>query len=246
MKHYEEGAAWYDLVSQGFPGELGFYLKEAKKANGKVLEAACGTGRIYLELLEGGVNAYGFDLSNDMLRVLKDKAKGRGLEPKVKLADMRTFNYPNKFDLIMIPYNSFLHLETREDQKKCLMNVRKHLKKGGRLILGIFDPRIDYLAKVDRKTETSVLDKKSGKRIKMENFSHYDYFNQHIYSFHRLINPPKGLPREKIEFTCTYIFPREFMNMLELCGFRKWKIYGGFDYEPYIKHGQNLVWIAYK
>jgi SAM-dependent methyltransferase len=246
MKSYGRGAVWYDLISQGLPGELGFYLKEAKKAKGKVLEAACGTGRIYLELLEAGADAYGFDLSKDMLRVLKEKAKTRGLSPKVKLADMRTFRYPEKFDLILIPYNAFLHLEEREDQKKCLTNIRRHLRKGGRLILNIFDPKVDYLAKIDRKTVRSITDKKSGRRLRLEDVPHYDLLNQRIHAYHRLLNPPSGFPKERLEFTLTYIFPREFMNMLELCGFRKWELYGGFDRRPYSKHGQNLVWIAYK
>ena len=241
MKSYGKGAAWYDVLSIGLPGELEFYLREAKKAKGRVLEAACGTGRIYLKLLEAGVDAYGFDLSPDMLRVLKEK--GRGLGTKVKKADMRTFRYPFRFDLIMIPYNAFLHLETREDQKRCLRNIRRHLRKGGRLILNIFDPKMDYLAEIDRKKITSV---KSGRRLRVENVSHYDIPNQRIESYHRILNPRPGFPREKMEFTLTYIFPREFMNMLELCGFRRWELYGGFRREPYAKNGQNLVWIAYK
>jgi hypothetical protein len=70
--------------------------------------------------------------------------------------------------------------------------------------------------------------------------------NQHIYSYHRIINPPAGLPKEKVEFSLCYIFPREFMNMLELCGFKDWKVYEGFGYKPYKKHGSMLVWVAYK
>jgi len=241
MKHYEEGARWYDILSPGMPGDVPFYLGEAKKSKGRVLELACGTGRIYLELLNAGVDAYGLDLSGDMLAVLKGKAKARKLWPKVKLADMRTFHYPFKFGLIIIPYNSFLHLESREDQKKCLENVRRHLGKGGKLIITIFDPRVDFLAQVDRR-----ITEHRGKRLEVESFSHYDLVNQHIRSYHRLVNPPGGMPSEKLELSLCYIFPREFMNMLELCGFRKWKVYGGFDRRPYNKHGQNLVWIAYK
>jgi SAM-dependent methyltransferase len=246
MKHYAEGARWYDLISTGLPGDVSFYLKEAKRAKGRVLELACGTGRIYLELLEAGVDAYGIDLSPSMLRVLRQKAKARRLEPKVKKADMRTFRYPFKFDLIIIPFNAFLHLETREGQKKCLTSIRCHLKRGGRLVLDIFDPRVDYLAAIERTTTSTVADPKSGRKTYMENFSRYDLPGQHIYSYHRLIKPPEGLPKEKIEFTLTYIFPREFMNLLELCGFKKWELYGGFGYGPYKKHGQSLVWIAHK
>ena len=75
MKYYNEFAELYDDVSKGLTGELEFYLKEAKKAKGKVLEAACGTGRILLPLLEAGIDIEGFDISKSMLDVLKQKAK---------------------------------------------------------------------------------------------------------------------------------------------------------------------------
>jgi hypothetical protein len=34
MRYYEEGARWYDLFSTGTPGDLNFYLKEARKTSG--------------------------------------------------------------------------------------------------------------------------------------------------------------------------------------------------------------------
>ncbi|MFH0737973.1 MAG: methyltransferase domain-containing protein [Candidatus Micrarchaeota archaeon] len=246
MKHYYDAARWYDLFSVGIPGEGGFYLREAKKAKGKILELACGTGRIYLDLLEEGVDAYGLDLAAPMLDVLKNKAKVRGLSPKVKKADMRDFRYPFKFDLVIVPYRAFLHLERREDQKACLMNIHRHLKKGGRLIVNFFDPRLDFISKVERMSYSEVKDPKTGKRVRVENFSRYDFSSQHVYSYHRLVKPPSGLPSEKLELSLCYIFPREFMNMLELSGFKKWELFGGFDKRPYTKHGQELVWIATK
>jgi SAM-dependent methyltransferase len=247
MKHYYDAAKWYDMLCVGLPGEMEFYVREAKRSRGRVLELACGTGRIYLELLSAGVDAYGLDLAGPMLQVLKEKGERYGLGElvNVKKGDMRTFRYPFKFDLVIIPYRTFNHLETREDQKKCLMNIHRHLKKGGRLILNFFDPKVGFLAEVDRKTTSrTVMDQ--GKKIRMEDFSHFDLASQRITVYHRLLNPPAGLPRGKIRFSLAYIFPREFMNMLELCGFKDWELYGGFEKRPYTKHGQELVWIARK
>jgi ubiquinone/menaquinone biosynthesis C-methylase UbiE len=245
VKLYDEGAQWYDLMSTGTPGDAKFYVKEARKTKGKVLEVACGSGRIYLELLKAGVDAHGFDLSSGMLRILNGKAKKRGLKTKVKKADMRSFSYPFKFDLIIVPYRAFLHMETREDQKKCLRAIHKHMKKGGRLILNFFDPKTSIISKEHVKWKDEI--KKVGDRkARVMAFSDYDLVNQRIHSHWKMVNPQEGMPKSRLEITLTYIFPREFMNMLELCGFSKWKLYGGFDYKPYIKHGQELVWIAYK
>ena len=57
MRIYDDAAKWYDLVSGQGTEDVTFYLTEAKKCRGRVLEIACGTGRIYLPLLQNGVNA---------------------------------------------------------------------------------------------------------------------------------------------------------------------------------------------
>ena len=50
----------YDIVSKenNEGKDIDFYVEKAKEVDGKVLEVACGTGRIYLEMLEEGVEAY--------------------------------------------------------------------------------------------------------------------------------------------------------------------------------------------
>jgi SAM-dependent methyltransferase len=55
--------AIYDLLFEAFDFDLSFWLKVAREANGPVLEAGCGTGRVLLRLLEAGLDADGFDLS---------------------------------------------------------------------------------------------------------------------------------------------------------------------------------------
>jgi len=157
---------------------------------------------------------------------------------------MRNFAYPFKFDLIIVPYRAFLHMETREDQKKCLRAIHKHLRRGGRLIINFFDPKLSVIARKHIKWKDQVRDW-GGRKARVRVFSDYDFVNQRIRSHWKIANPKKGMPKNKLEITLCYIFPREFMNMLELCGF-KWKVYGGFDYRPYTKHGQELVWVAYR
>jgi ubiquinone/menaquinone biosynthesis C-methylase UbiE len=121
----EDYADLYDIVSQeNNDGEdTDFYLEKAKETDGKVLEIACGTGRIYLEMLEEGVEAYGIDLSQEMLEKLREKAEKRSLEPNVSQADMRDFDIDEKFSLIIIPYRSFLHNLTIEDQLETLESI---------------------------------------------------------------------------------------------------------------------------
>ncbi|VVC03840.1 Ubiquinone/menaquinone biosynthesis C-methyltransferase UbiE [Candidatus Bilamarchaeum dharawalense] len=242
--YYKNHAEWYDILSPGTDEDVKFYLKEAKKTKGKVLEIACGTGRIYLELLKAGVDVYGLDTSPAMLRVLNEKSKTEKLHPKVKLADMRSFKYPFKFDLVIIPFRAFLHMETREDQKKCLKCIGQHMEKGGRLVLNFFDPKLEILLKAWHKKGT-IVSKKHKIKLDYTQDSEYDLINQRISARYHLENKSKGVSVE-IPFSLCYLFPREFMNMLELCGFEKWELYGGFDRRPYNKNGQELIWIVHR
>jgi hypothetical protein len=136
-------------------------------------------------------------------------------------------------------------METREDQKACLRAIRRNLRKGGRLILNFFDPRCDIISK-DRVKWKDEMKTFGGRKARVVSFSEYDRANQRIRSHWKIMNPKGGMPKDELRITLCYIFPREFMNMLELCGFRKWELYGGFDRRPYAKNGSELVWVAHK
>jgi ubiquinone/menaquinone biosynthesis C-methylase UbiE len=124
IENFDKWAEINDLVDGLYKEDIDFYIKEASKAKSKVLEIACGTGRIYLELIKEGIDAYGIDISENMLRILKMKAKNLRLKPKVYKADMRTFNLRKKFSLIIIPFKGFLHNLKAEDQIKILKNIK--------------------------------------------------------------------------------------------------------------------------
>ena len=147
MKNYNKFAEFYDSVYVGTQGDLEFYLKQAKKTKGKVLEIACGTGRVLLCLLKNGVDIEGIDISPKMLDVLNRKAQVMGLAPTVWKADMQNFNAHKKYNLIIVPYRAFNHVESSEDQIKTLKNFKEHLKKGGKLIINFFYPNFTVMAK---------------------------------------------------------------------------------------------------
>jgi hypothetical protein len=50
-----------------------------------------------------------------------------------------------KFSVAMIPYRSFCHILTPEDQSRVLARMCDHLADDGRLIINIFDPKLDWI-----------------------------------------------------------------------------------------------------
>ncbi|GEM_PF-3908374 len=75
MVYPEFIARFYDLIYQhvrnGTDNE--FFLSKACHSRGKVLEIGVGTGRLFLNALNRGVDIYGIDISPAMINVLHGK-----------------------------------------------------------------------------------------------------------------------------------------------------------------------------
>lgn len=244
MKDFDKWAKVYDLIYKGYKEDIQFYKKEAKKAKGKVLEIACGTGRVYLELLKEGVDVYGMDISGEMLKVLKKKVKELKLKPKVYKADMRTFKLKHKFSLIIIPFRSFIHNLTIDDQIKTLKNFKKHLLPNGKLILDLFFPTPEVIVKKYGKKQKGTIKTKEGKFHIITKPYFIDEPNQIAESINTLIKDNKVIWKNK--FRIAFIYKREFELLLRLAGFKKWKVYGGFNYQPLKSSKQLMIWIVEK
>lgn len=138
----------YDKQAQGVPGDTDFFMELAREAHAAglaVLELACGTGRIAIPIAREGIRTVGVDADTGMLARAREKSAGLENASWVE-GDMRSFSLDDRFGLIYIPYRSFQHLLTIEDQLACLRCVHKHLAPGGRFALDIFNPDIVAIA----------------------------------------------------------------------------------------------------
>jgi len=260
MNTYHLSGQEYDLQYQGYKEDLGFYLKETKKAKsaqgrsasgGKVLEIGCGTGRILLPILKAGVNIEGLDGSKSLLQTLHFKAKKIGLKPKTYFANMINFDLGKKYDLIIIPFRTFIHLATVSDQKKALKIFHKHLSKGGKLILNFFNPDFKRMVERQGKEEfhSYVRNPITKNKVKISAINCYYPAEQlmKIIFIHEEVDKHNYLLRKKeYKTTIKYIFRFEFEHLLELTDFRVLKLFGGFKGEKFDDRSREMVWIAEK
>lgn len=244
MQSFSSWAKLYDKISEGYKQDAKFYNGEARKVKGKILEIACGTGRIYLDLLKRGMDVYGIDISKEMLNVLKEKAKKEGLKPKVYLKDMRNFKLKERFSLVIIPLRSYVHNLTMQDQLKTLKNIRRHLVPKGKLILSFRFPSTDIILHKYGKTHEQTIRTDEG-IIKIINEPILiDQINQIIELKKSFYRKNKLICKDRIKMAL--IYKREFELLLRLAGFSKWKIYGNFNYGKLKKPNQEVVWIIEK
>ncbi len=244
MDVYEEMGEFYDLVYSGHY-DLEFYLREARNARGPVLEVACGTGRVLLKLLQEGIDVTGVDLSKNMIGMLKKKAQALGLQPDVRLADMRDFHIDRKFRLVILPYRSFLHLRNDEERRKALLNFKEHLEPGGRLILHLYNA-----SREDREMsggyhhfDSEELSMPDGTPYRLDWFLDYD--RKQGVGHYRIVLLENNR-EHRYEMDLAYLPVKKVRALLELCGYRNIKLYCGFDYGQFDEDCKEAVWIAEK
>jgi len=115
---------------QRFIASEQFYLDEARRRDGRVLELGCGSGRLTLQIAQDGIDIVGADLSGSMLDAARTKALAAGLDVPFVQADMRHFDLAAKFSTILIT-QAVLRLRSPSPGARRAPGVR-HLEVGPR------------------------------------------------------------------------------------------------------------------
>jgi len=137
---YAQVADLYDSYVQTAL-DVDFFLAEAASCR-SVLELTSGTGRLSLPLLRAGVPLTCLDSSPDMLAILRRKLVEAGLSAPVHLQDATDFALGERFELVIIPFNSFAEFLGRAAQQSALAAIARHLVPGGRLIVTRHNPAV--------------------------------------------------------------------------------------------------------
>lgn len=257
MEEYDrQDALFYDHYATGVPGDIEFYVEEARRAGSPVLELGCGTGRILIPVAEAGVDIVGLDRSKSMLAIARDKVAKLPPETQRRidlvLGDMRHFDLGRRFNLVMIPYRSFLHLLTPEDQRRALRCIRNHLVNGGRLVLNNFDPRLDIIVAhrgslgSSLKLNREFVHPETGRRVIVWDTRRYEPEEQTLHQyfvFEELDEQGQAVAKTYTPVVLRYLFRYEMQYLLELSGFAVEALYGDFEYGPF-RSGGEQIWIA--
>jgi ubiquinone/menaquinone biosynthesis C-methylase UbiE len=120
-----------------------FYKKDLKKIGArKVLEIGCGAGRHVYFFRLMGLNVVGTDLAHSAIDFTRNRLEKDGLIEGVELrpADATEIPYPdNSFDGILAW--RFLHVLSPVQAQKCISEILRLLRPGGKVLLGTRSPR---------------------------------------------------------------------------------------------------------
>ncbi|MCI3134012.1 class I SAM-dependent methyltransferase [Phenylobacterium aquaticum] len=128
----------YDLDKPtGSLFDIAYYAARLRDLEGTILEAAVGTGRLMIPLLEAGIAIEGFDHSAEMLAICAARAQGRGLSPVLTQARFQDLALGRQFAAIIVPASSFMLLDRFDEALEALGRLYDHLEPGGRLLVDL-------------------------------------------------------------------------------------------------------------
>ena len=158
---------YYDLSMQDeTPAEAAFIEAACRKYCDfpvrRLVEPACGSGRLVVEMAARGYDVTGLDLNEKALKFLEKQLKRRKLRAEVLRADMTDFTLSQPAGAAFCLLNSFRHLLTEAAAKRHLETVAQNLQPGGIYILGLhlvpldaFDNAIERWRSRKGKTQVS-------------------------------------------------------------------------------------------
>ncbi len=242
----------YDATAQGIPGDVDFFLelaKEAHAAGRPVLELACGTGRVSIPIAREGVRVVGLDANTEMLARAREKSAGLHNVCWVE-GDMRHFSLPDRFGLVFIPFRSFQHLLTVDDQLSCLACIREQLAPGGRVAINIFNPDIVAIAQwmTSRAGTAQRHARQSSGRVRWETRSYRTASQEVDTTFidETLSDEGAVLSRVYRDLKLRYTFRYEMEHLLLRSGFDIEALFGDFFGSAFEDLSPEQVWVARK
>ena len=220
MSSYDAIAALYDPWSRGVTEDVDFYVAEARKAGGPVVELGVGTGRIAVPTARAGIPLIGVDSSQRMLDICRARAEEAGVARllDLRLGDLREPPVTERVTLVTCPFRALLHLHSDEERRQALGAVRELLVPGGKFVFDVFAPSREDVEDTDGRW----LEREPGIWERAD----WDV------EARTLTLGVRGL-EGSTEMRLAWVTPNEWQALLEDAGFEVLAHYGWFDRTPY-------------
>jgi SAM-dependent methyltransferase len=235
--------------------DIAWYADHAQSNGGRVLDLACGTGRISIAPARAGLEVTAIDDSEGMLQLFRNKLNE---EPEpiqsrigIQQARMESFELPDRFSSIVC-CDAFFHNSTVDEQISCLFCVAKHLIPRGSFAFNIPQPTVSFLSHASSlkgkefKTRGEYALQDSECTMLVEQAQDANLLEQTITSslrFTRLDAKRKPVATEESSWTTRFTFRYEAVHLLYRCGFDVESLTGDYVGGPVTDNSQ-LVFVA--
>lgn len=193
------------------------------------LELGIGTGRVALPLSRTGVAIHGIDLSEAMVTQLRKKPGAE--EIGVTIGDFASTRVAGTFGLAYLVFNTIMNLTTKSAQVDCFKNAATHLKPGGRFVVEVMLPELQWLPPGEKFRTSSV----SATHLCIDE---YDLANQGLTSHHYRFRDGAS---EVHSVPFRFVWPAELDLMAQLAGMVLEDRWAGWQREPFTANSKSHV-----
>ena len=219
---YDPIATLYDDWSRRVREDVAFYIEEALRAGGPVVELGVGTGRIAIPTALAGIRVIGVDSSAGMLEICRREAAAAGIDGllDLRLGDYRDPPVSERVDLVTCPFRAYLHLDSDEARRGALRAAHELLKPGGRLAFDVFAPSDEDIQETDGRW----LEREPGIWERAD-------WRPGERRFDLSVRGEKG----ETTMPLAWAEPADWRRLLEEAGFTAIECYGWFDRRPLLR-----------
>ncbi|MCJ7738556.1 MAG: class I SAM-dependent methyltransferase [Anaerolineae bacterium] len=235
--------------------DIAWFVDQARSGGGRVLDLACGTGRIAIALAHAGLNVTAIDDSEGMLKIFRSKlsAEPQPIQTRIRIqqARMQSFELADRFSSVVC-CDAFFHNLAVADQMSSLHAVARHLLPGGIFAFNIPNPTIGFLSHAaseegkvyQRRGEYTLGD--CGDTILVEQAHEADLVAQIITTrlrFTRLNAEHETLDITTSSWVSRFTYRYEAEHLLYRCGFEMASLSGDYRRGPVMEESQ-LIFVA--
>lgn len=246
MAGYSVFAEYYDALTDNveYSKRADYIMQLFEKRGHKptlVLDLACGTGSLTLELFKRGIDIYGVDASVEMLSSAREKCADAGADILFLCQKMQSLDLYGTVDTVVCTLDSLNHLRGKKELQKAFNKVSFFMDPNG---LFVFDMNTTYKHEHILGNNTFVYDienvycvwqnrySKLGNKVDID----LDFFERDGRVYYRS-------SEHFSEFAYT---TEEVFNMLEKAGFGEFAVYNELSFDPPAADSQRLVYTAKK
>jgi SAM-dependent methyltransferase len=249
-------APFYDLEYGGYDADLDFFAQYVEWAQPhghlpvRVLDLACGTGRVGLALAAAGHWVTGIDAAPAILAQAQAKAAAAGVELRLIEADLRTLPGPKllgRFQIALCAINSFAYLTSAADQLACLRGVHALLEPSGLLLLDLSPVPPGGPVPVNGELlHQGTWTQPDGSQVVKFVTGSWDPSTQiqEVTWIYDVTGPDGVLRRTMMPQPFRYLYRYEAEHLLARAGLDLIHVYGDYDLSAYQAGSERLILIA--
>ncbi|NDJ74686.1 MAG: class I SAM-dependent methyltransferase [Chloroflexi bacterium] len=256
QKFYDTIARFYDAENAEMTDDLPLYRELAAACGDPVLDVGCGTGRVMLHLARAGHTVVGVDHSAAMLArgqhkldALDDKKKD-DVQRRVTWVqgDVLTAELPGPFNLIVVPYNGFMHFHHQAEQQHALRRFKELLAPEGQIVLDLPNAGEAFASQDDNAVslERTFVEPDSGHLVLQQSVSELNRVTQqmHITWLYDEIAADGTLKRTVSPLVLRYVFGAELDLLLAAAGLQRREVFGDYWDGPFEDGSPRMIVVA--